>query len=155
MLLMLLSLLLLHGFWSTAIVDVADATVFVDVVEPITAEAVYIFLEHSCCCCCFHCCCFLVFCSTVAVDVIDVAVVVDPITVESVVVYSFFDALQLSVLVADAANVVDDADVVGVADIIDTIEPVSKIFVAKLLFLLLSLLLFQCFLWHFCCPCGS
>ena len=61
LLLMLLSLLLLQGFWSTAIVDVADATVFadvVDVVEPITAEAVYIFLEHCCCCCCFHCCCF-------------------------------------------------------------------------------------------------
>ena len=54
---MLLSLLLLQGFWSTAVVDVADATVFVDVVdvvEPITAEAVYIFLEH----CCFHWCCF-------------------------------------------------------------------------------------------------
>ena len=72
-----------------------------------------------------------------------------------VVVSSFFDALQLLVLVADAANVVDDADVVGVADIVDTIEPVSKIFVAILLFLLLSLLLFQGFLWHFCCPCGS
>ena len=75
--------------------------------------------------------------------------------VDTVVVSSFFDALQLLVLVADAANVVDDADVVGVADIIDTIKPVSKIFVAILLFLLLSLLLFQGFLWHFCCPCGS
>ena len=75
--------------------------------------------------------------------------------VDTVVVSSFFDALQLLVLVADAANVVDDADVVGVADIVDTIEPVSKIFVAILLFLLLSLLLFQGFLWHFCCPCGS
>ena len=87
---MLLSLLLLQGFWSTAIVDVADSTVFVDaddVVEPITAEAVYIFLENCCCGCCFHCYCLRVYCSTVAADVIDVAVVVDPITVESV---SFF-----------------------------------------------------------------
>ena len=84
---MLWSLLLLQGFWSTAVVDAADATDFVavvDVVEPITAEAVYIFLEHCCCCCCFHCYCLRVYCSTIAVDVIDVAVVVDPITVESV-----------------------------------------------------------------------